>query len=192
MDKNIIKLSDKKLILLLHEKKDKADQAFTVLHDRYSSKVYAYLKCMLNDADQINDIYQETFIRLYNNADPSLENCNLPAYLITTARNLCYNIFRNLKNTLSIDEIDLSLRELSYDERNDYEKKELFELIIMALDLLDHQYKEAFVMRKFDGLALNEIAEICGISIEGVKKRISRARKKIINILQPYLKDLSV
>ena len=60
----------------------------------------------------------------------------------------------------------------------------------MALDLLDEKYKEAFVLKKFNGMSIKEVAKVCNISEEGAKSRISRARLKIMDILEPYLKDL--
>ena len=61
---------------------------------------------------------------------------------------------------------------------------------MMAIDLLDYQNKEAFILSKFEGMKRSEIADICGISVDGVKKRLSRARNKILEILDPYIKDL--
>lgn len=191
MTNDFKKYSDRDLVLALRRKKKIADRAFAVLHDRYAPRIIAYLRCMMKDEEQIEDIYQEVFIRLYRKADPSLENFNLSSFLFTTARNLCFNNFRARKATASIEGIEESIPELIVDESEDCCKKQLFDLIIAAMDLLDEKSKEAFALRHFDGMKLREIAEICGISLEAAKKRVSRARSKIINMLEPYLKDLS-
>jgi RNA polymerase sigma-70 factor (ECF subfamily) len=81
--------------------------------------------------------------------------------------------------------------ELSYYDRP-YEQKELLDILGRALDLLPDDYREAFVLREYNGLSYNEIAETVGISLDIVKIRIFRAKKKLREILAPYLVDLDV
>ena len=106
MGNKFSKYSDRKLVSMLQSDKETSARAFTEIHDRYSAKVYSYLKCMLNDIEDVNDLYQETFIRLYKNLQPEIDSFNLPAYLISTARNLFLNNIRNKKKTVSIDDIN--------------------------------------------------------------------------------------
>lgn len=191
MNKDYTKYSDRRLIEMLKSDKKTSDQAFIVLHDRYSKKVYTYIKCMCRDGDLTNDLYQETFIRMFKYADPDYDSFNLNAFLITTARNLCFNSFRERKRMISIDEMKSCIPDMIKNENDEADKKELFQLILMAVELLDDAHKEAFVLRKFENLSLKEIADICNISIEGVKKRITRAKLKITKTLKPYIEDLT-
>ncbi len=190
MDNKYSKYSDRQLSDIIIESKkngntDVAGNAFTIIYNRYSSKVLAYCKLLINDNSGPEDIFQESFIRFYNNLGNGFSPDNIPGYLLRTARNLCYNYNRDKKKIVSIDNIVFRS-----EDGIKYENKELFELIITALELLDDKYKEAFVLRKFDGLSIREIADICGISVEGAKSRINRARLKLLEILEPYLKDL--
>lgn len=146
---------------------------------------------MCRDGDLTNDLYQETFIRMFKYADPDYDSFNLNAFLITTARNLCFNSFRERKRMISIDEMKSCIPDMIKNENDEADKKELFQLILMAVELLDDAHKEAFVLRKFENLSLKEIADICNISIEGVKKRITRAKLKITKTLKPYIEDLT-
>jgi RNA polymerase sigma-70 factor (ECF subfamily) len=80
--------------------------------------------------------------------------------------------------------------ELMTEQNQQYENTELLQLITMSLDLIGFDYKEAFVLREWDGLSYNEIAELTGTSVENAKSRVFRAKQKIKDILAPYLKDL--
>jgi RNA polymerase sigma-70 factor (ECF subfamily) len=59
------------------------------------------------------------------------------------------------------------------------------------MEQLPTDYKEAFVLREYEGLSYQEIAELTESSLSTVKIRIFRAKQKIREILAPYVADLS-
>jgi DNA-directed RNA polymerase specialized sigma24 family protein len=46
-------------------------------------------------------------------------------------------------------------------------------------------------MKEFEGLSYNEIAVIQNINYDNAKRRYLRAKEKLINVLNPYIKELS-
>ncbi len=185
--KNIFsKYSDDQLIGLLKGTKPDSDLAFTEIYERYSQRVKAYCVVAMDDEDQAADIFQETFIRFYNNIKSKDKINNVPGLLITIARNLCLNHKRNKKVTVPVEDINLG-----YNGSDNYDKNELWELITMALDLLEFKYKEAFILRELDNFSIKEIAGITGETVACVKSRVFRAHSKILEILEPYLQDLA-
>ncbi len=176
--------SDKELVTLFQDK-EHAEGAFTEIYHRYSSMVHAYCLRILNNQEQAEDIFQETFIRFYQNVNTGYANTNIPGFLIKISRNLCLNYKRDKRPVVSFENFE-NLIETS----NSYEQKELLDLITRSLDLLDDDFRECFVLREYDNLPYKEIAEITGISVSNAKSRVFRARQKIKQILSPYLKDL--
>jgi len=87
----------------------------------------------------------------------------------------------------------VSLEEYHLPTYNDipHEKKELLELITKAMETLPEDYKEAFVLREYEGLSYQEIADLTETSLSTVKIRIFRAKQKIREILAPYVAELS-
>ena len=71
-----------------------------------------------------------------------------------------------------------------------YEEKELLQLIARAIELLDFDYREAFILRMYHGFSYNEIAQITGESVDAVRNRAWRAKEKIKDILAPYLEEM--
>lgn len=179
------KYSDEQLLKMMTGKKPEIDAAFTEFYERYSSRVKAYCTVALNDEDQAEDIFQETFIRFYNNVHVDKTVVNVPGFLITIARNLILNYKRDKKPTVPIDDLNLY-----FDSGNNYENTELWELITMALELLEFKYKEAFILREMNNFSIKEIAEISGESVACIKSRVFRAHNKIMEILAPYLQDI--
>lgn len=191
MKKEFTEYTDDELISIVGKSKGKTDRqieeaAFGELYARYDSMIHAYCKCILKDADQAEDVFQETFIRFYNSLKANKDLTNVPGYLMTIARNLCYNAKRDEKPKAPVDEL-----EMIADNVESYEHKELLELILMATEFLEPVYRDAFIMREFDGMSYGDIAVKMKISIPNAKIRVVRAKKQVMSQLAPYLKDIS-
>jgi RNA polymerase sigma-70 factor (ECF subfamily) len=175
--------SDRELyeLLLLKEHKD---GAFREIYRRHSPRIHAYCLRVTGDRDEAKDVFQDTFTRFMGSIRADREMTNLPAFLLRIARNLCLNRKRDTVATVDVDNVVLASHDMPY------EKRELLQLITTSLDLLPQEYREAFVLREYDGMSYAEIAEIAGVSEEAARIRAFRARNKIREILAPYLADL--
>lgn len=186
MIKKFKKYSDKELLKLIHSSDKKiSDAAFVEIYDRYALRLNAYCFTILNDRELAEDVLQETFIRLYQFADPNFEGGSVIGYLVRIARNLCLNIKRTQKEFISID--DYVLKQTS--EIN-YENKELSDLVMMSLDLLDQKSKEILTMRIFNEIPYSEISQIFNITEARARYIVFKAKMKIKNILAPYFEDV--
>ncbi len=185
MDKAIEEHSDTELFYLMGEDKATADRAFEELYNRLSSRIYAYCRRFLTDKEEAKDVFQETFIRFYQSAAEQRDMTNVPAFLLKIARNLCVNCKRREKKAISFE--DYMVVNFENKEEND----ELLNLIKRALDLLPDNYREVFVLREYDGLSYNDIADVTGASLSTIKIRLYRAKQKMRKILEPYLADIS-
>ncbi len=177
--------SDKELLALLSENKKQAERAFAEIYSRYSQRVYAYCLRITGDNDDANDVFQDTFFKFYDKAAENETIDNLPAFLLTIARNLCLNYKRNQKNNIDIDNFSF------YTNDDALEEKELRKLIAHALELLDFEDREAFILRQYHQISNIEIAEITKTTVSGVKNRVRRAKDKIRLTLLPYLENMS-
>lgn len=177
--------SDTDLFGLLQRKAAEAEPAFAELYRRHQQWVYAYVLKVVGRADEAKDIFQETFIRVVRSASESQDPvANVPGLLMRTARNLCLNHLRDRKETVELEDIHLVA-----DHRNHYERDELLGLIATALDTLDTEYREAFVMRLYHDLSYEEIAELTSSTIPAVKNRVWRAKDRIKQLLAPVLAE---
>lgn len=184
--KDLSKYSDLELFAALRQNKNAAEAAFTELYARYSQRVFAYCLRIIGNNEDAQDVFQDTFLKFFKSAQEHNIMTNVSAYIIKIARNLCLNYKRNKKYNLNIEDFHISTND------NGYEQKEMLELIGAALECLDFEYKEAFILRLYHGLSYQEISDITGDSITTVKNRFWRAKEKVKNILSPYLQDLSI
>jgi RNA polymerase sigma-70 factor, ECF subfamily len=178
--------SDVELIDMIKQDLPQKNEAFAVIYKRYSVSVNTYCRSMIHDRDSAKDIFQETFIRFFNNLKNVEHFGNVNAYLIATAKNLCLNCIRDRKDTVPFDILEMQLKEV-----NNYDNNEMMDLIVRSLELLDVEYREAFIMKEFQGLSMKEIADLQKTSLPNAKSRVLRAKRKIIDILEPYIKDLN-
>ncbi len=177
-------LSDEELFRLL-QSPEKREAAFRELYARHSKRVHAYCVRAISTSEQeAEDIFQETFVRFHHAAQTERTMTNVPAYLLRIARNLCLNHKRDNRPTLLLRDDDLP------NTPREYGTSELLNLITTALELLDDDHREAFVLRKYDGLSFQEIAELTNITETNARSRVHRAQAKIRSILAPYLTDI--
>ena len=183
MAKSIAKYSDNELYYMLGEGKERAEEAFAEIYNRHSSRIYAYCRRFLGNKEDAQDVFQETFIRFLDSTKQERVMTNVPAFLLKIARNLCVNVKRKDKNPVSFEEYMVA-------DGVEGDNKELLNLIKTALEILPDEYKDIFILREYEGLSYQEIAEISDVPLSTVKIRIFRAKQKIREILQPYLKEM--
>ncbi len=184
MSVNIEKYGDVELYNLLKKDKETASLAFAELYARYSSRIYAYCKRFLGNTDEAKDAFQEVFVRFFQSTEQEREMTNIPAFLLTIARNYCFNSLRLQRDNVKFEDYMSSSVELNDNE-------ELLKLVKMAIDLLPDEYREMIILREYDGLTYLQIADVTQNNIATVKIKLHRARQKIRDILQPYLSEMS-
>jgi RNA polymerase sigma-70 factor (ECF subfamily) len=180
-------MSDRELCdFIAQHGKVESESAFTELYERYARRIHAYCYRILSNADEADDAFQETFLRFHKTIKTGGVMTNVSGLLFTIARNLCINIKK--KNTRgasdSLEDHTLSSRDALYENR------ELLSLIRTSLELINPDYREAFVLREYNGFSYKEIAEILDVSVPTAKIRVFRAKEKIRTVLEPYLKEL--
>lgn len=187
-------LTDQQLASLmqsaLQHEPQKANEFFTILYKRHEQRVRLYAVRMLSDSELARDILQETFVRLYKTLAEGKSIQNVSGYIIRTARNLCFNLKRDTKKTVRVDEIDIALPVRSGFGHVNHEHNELLEIIVVALDCLDDEYREAFVMRYYSEMSYEEIADITGTTANNAASRVFRAKQKLKDVLSRYRIDI--
>jgi RNA polymerase sigma-70 factor (ECF subfamily) len=186
MNKKFEEYSDSELFYMLCDEKKTAEKAFSELYARHSSLIYSYILRFLGNRDEAQDVFQETLVRFHQSASKDRDMTNVPGFLMTIARNLCVNAKRSAVTSVSFEDY-MAFHD---DDRKKHDKDEQLELIKMALDLLPDEYRETFILREYQGYSYKEIAELTNETLTNVKVRIHRARNKIREILEPYLKEM--
>ena len=174
------KYKDSELFAALKDKKETAEGAFAEIYARFSQKVFVYCLRVTGSHEDARDIFQETFLKFYETCSGYKIVDNIMGYLLIVARNICLNYKRKNSHAAKIEDYFLTSNDRTLEHR------ETQQMISSALELLDFEYREAFILRQYHGLDYNEIALITGDTVYAVKNRVWRAKEKLQVILAPY------
>jgi RNA polymerase sigma-70 factor (ECF subfamily) len=181
--------------LLPHEADDAAlvaraqsgdDHAFEELVRRYRNDVFALNYHFLRNREEAWDISQEVFIKAYRSLRHFRGEASIKTWLLRIAANRCKDVFKKRRlETVSFDDaLDATQAPSALpgpDERT--EARELGRAIDEAVAALPAKHRAAFVLREYDGLSYQEMAEVMQCNIGTVMSRLHHARRKLQNAL---------
>lgn len=149
----------------------------TELYEKFSKDIFRYSLSILKNEDEAKDAVQEVFVKYAESESSFKGDCSQKTWLLVITRNYCYNRISNKGfNSGSIDSEVL---------RRSYENN--FEVVISlkdALKTLTSEQNELLYLLEYEGYSYKEIAELTAQTIENVKIKIYRARKKLREILK--------
>ena len=171
-------------------------QAFRELVERHKNAVIGTVAKMLGNASESEDIAQQVFLRIWRNAKRYRPDAKFTTYLFTITRNLVFNESRrkSRKKEVSSDEREENsncLVEASPDRQPDAEllQAELQQAVDAAIASLPETQRMAVVLRRYEQLSYEEIAETLELSVSAVKSLLFRARTTLRESLSDYLNE---
>ncbi len=177
--------SDTELYHTLCKRGKDAEDAFKELYRRHSPRIYRYCHKILGHREEAEDVFQETFVKFYTSASSERSMTNVPAFLFRIARNLSLNRKRDQVYLESLEGL-----EIGFNPDFGFERDELLNLIAQAVESLSFDYREAFVLREYEDMPYDQIAELIDSTINTVRSRVFRARQQIRKILSLQIKEL--
>lgn len=175
-------------------------QAFMELVKAYQSMVFAVLYRLLQDKEEIEDVAQEVWVKVYQ----SIRKLKSPAAFRSWLHRIVVNAFRDrmrqkgnhiafsLDDDLRMedgDSIQMELEAPGLLPEEELLRTEWQEHLEEAIRELPPSHRAVIVMREIQGMSYEEIAYAMDISLGTVKSRIARAREKLILKLSAYLKE---
>ncbi len=169
-------------------------EAFGLLYARYARQVYRFSYHMLGDADEADDIKQDTFLKAYQALHGFRGDCGLQTWLLKIAGNLCRD---RLKSRARRGEIELipeiadNLHDpvgIGTDPAAALERKHLQDTVHRVLGGLPEAQRVLIILRDIEGLNYQQIATVLGCSVSSVKLRLFRARRGFKERMESILK----
>jgi RNA polymerase sigma-70 factor (ECF subfamily) len=174
--------------------------AFTALVRRHQTALYNFSLRYLRVQSAAEDVVQDAFVRVVQNAAEFKHEARFTTWLYTIARNLCIDQMRKraLRKHPSLEETKgggeegdgPTLGEQTADSRASVEREatgsELKERIALAVEALPEEQREVFLMREVASLPFKEIAEVTGVPENTVKSRMRYALERLQQALSEY------
>jgi RNA polymerase sigma-70 factor, ECF subfamily len=168
--------------------------AFEDLIERHQALVAGTVARMLGSNSDVEDIAQQVFIRVWKSARRYVPRAKFTTWLLKITRNLVFNEMRRARRRAQVplqsepgaEEIPLK------DETNPAPDASLLEdelkrAIEEAILQLPESQRMALILRRYEQLSYEQIAEVLDLSVPAVKSVLFRARTELRSRLSKYL-----
>lgn len=171
---------------------DKA--VFGTLVNQYYEMVYAVVFGVVRHREAARDVTQEVFVKAWRQIQKFAGDSKFKTWIYRIAVNAAIDWTRQRKFTESLDATDSSgeedrpalvITDPKAGPRELGTQSELRRLLDHAIEQLSPEHRAVLVMREWQELSYDEIAELLGVQIGTVMSRLFYARKKLAEILGP-------
>ncbi len=159
---------------------DRKHFAFNLLARKYQEKVYYFIRRMVIDHDDADDVVQNVFIKVWNNLDSFREESKFFTWLYRIAVNESLSFLKNkrLRSFLTLSSPE-ALMVKSLNSESCFDGEEIQKKLKIAILGLPKKQQLVFNMRYYDVLSYEEMSEILGTSVGALKASYHFAVKKI-------------
>jgi RNA polymerase sigma factor (sigma-70 family) len=162
------------------------NKAFNALLEKYQQRIYWHIRKIVIDHDDTDDVIQEVLIKIYKNLSGFREASQLYTWLYRIATNEALTFLKRKQKKFAYsledvnNELENKLSSGSYINGDEIQLK-----LQRAILTLPEKQRLVFNMKYFDDLKYQEISDILGTSVGGLKANFHLAVKKI----QDYLTE---
>ena len=168
------------------------EASFNEIARRYQQKIYWHARRMIGNHLDADEVVQEVLLVLYEKLKDFKFQSSLYTwvYRITATRSINFLNKLKIKKFFSLDEKHSEEIRDDEDIVKSLEQEEKLAYLNKILQKLPVKQREVFILRNFDGLSYEEIADITGKSVGGLKANYFHAFVKINELMtKKYGKD---
>ena len=174
------------------------DDAFEILVNRHQTSVLNLIYRFIGDRTQAKDLAQEVFIRVWQAAKTYKPKAKFTTWIYRITANLCLNELKSARRRRwfpfhrSDEDSEKSIEETFSDGSPSAEDlllaRERSRQISEALQSLPDNQRMALVLKRYDDLSYQEIAQIIGCSVSAVESLLVRAKRTLQEKLKNFEK----
>lgn len=165
-------------------------KAFAVLVDRYKDLVFTLALRMLKNREEAEEVAQDTFIKVFKSINKFKGDSKFSTWIYRITYNSCLDVLKKYKQEYKLDPIDeyterqLVTFENAFDALADKEQRQTIET---CLQKLPEEDGFLLTLYYFEEQSIDEIAKIVGLTVNNVKVKLFRSRKKLAYLLKESL-----
>lgn len=159
------------------------DPGFEQLYKRFHGRLRRYALRTLGDAAAADDVAQESLVRAWQCHDRFASDAEIVPWLWRVARNLCIDVVRARRRVVSIDAVGDHADPFD-DVVFPMELREEHRHVRDAFGLLNERHREILYLREVEGAAYPDLAAKLGVSEQGARQVVARARRGLRHALE--------
>lgn len=151
--------------------------AFTFLVNRYQKLVVHITGRLIQRHDELEDVCQEVFLKVYQNLGKYRNECKLSTWIATIAYNTSINYLRKFKKGDEVDPDDsVALKNLTDFKSDAFERADLHRYIRDQVENLPVHYRTVLTLFHLEEFSYQEIEQITGMPEGTIKSYLFRAK----------------
>lgn len=151
--------------------------AFTFLVTRYQKLVVHITGRLIQRQDELEDVCQEVFMKVFLNLDKYRNECKLSTWIATIAYNTSINYLRKFKKVDEVNPDDsAAFQKLTEFKPGNYENADLHRYIRDQIELLPVQFRTVITLFHLEEFSYQEIEQITGMPEGTIKSYLFRAK----------------
>jgi RNA polymerase sigma-70 factor (ECF subfamily) len=162
--------------------------AFNEVVQAYRKRILGTIARLIARPDDVEDVGQEVFLRLYFSLDQLRSPEVFEPWLYRLTVNAAYDYLRKQRRRQESRMADLSEQQVmvadaiagSKQEQEERRKKQLRETIDALLSTVSEEDRILLTLKEVEGLSLKELEAIYGANENALKVRLFRARQRVL------------
>ena len=147
--------------------------AFRLLFDRYKNPIYGFIRRRVDDSSRAEEITQDVFMAIVQTRNGYETRSSFRTYLFRIAMNRVASEHRKAKQDISqVNEVPDGDPTVVQQVRN-------------ALEKIDADERHIVMLREYEGLSYQEIAEVLKVPVGTVRSKLFRAKLALRELLAP-------
>ncbi len=152
--------------------------------ERHRTAVTRYIRSLVRDASEAEDLAQETFLRAHRQRAGLRDQAALESWLYHIATHVSIDRLRHRTRTVQ-RQVDAPVEDLPIPDRDQpsqltvLQQTAMSECVQRYVASLSDAYKAVLLLHDADGLTANEIAHLLQLPLTTVKMRLHRARRQL-------------
>lgn len=171
--------------------KGAADLTSATVFEQYRDRIHRYVFRLVRDEAEAEDLTQETFLRAHRQLETLQDSAALTVWLYRIATHVCYDRFRQASYRNPATSLDVAFEESPGSAEGQHadpraprldqviEQGEMSACVQGFLEELPDDYRMVVLLHDLHDMTNPEIAQMLGCSVETVKIRLHRARRKL-------------
>ncbi|HIS18836.1 MAG TPA: RNA polymerase sigma factor [Candidatus Coprovivens excrementavium] len=157
--------------------------ALVNFYEMTKEAIYGFILSIIVNKDDADDIFQEVYIKIYENSSKYKKEGKPLAWIMTITKNLCYEKIRKRKNHVDIEEV----YNVGFDDK-DSKRIEDRMILNMLLNKITEEERTIIMLHIVSGMKYREISKTLNLSLSTVLSKYHRALKKMKNYLKEDMK----
>jgi RNA polymerase sigma-70 factor (ECF subfamily) len=158
--------------------------AMEMVVQKYRDRLFYHAVYIVKDWEEAYDAVQEVFIRAIREKRFFNEDFRIKAWLYRVTSNLCFNLVRNRKRRGAILESVPRDESSAPDQIERVFASERQSEVLEAIEQMTDDHKEILLLRYYNDLSYAEISSVLDIKLGTVMSRLSRARCRLLEVME--------